>query len=459
VGGAEELIRGAVSYFDTRLGGAPLLRKTLHYVFPDHWSFMLGEIALYCFVVLVGTGIYLTFFFDASYAHEVYRGSYAPLRGSEVTKAFGSTMEISYETKAGLLMRQAHHWAANIFLVAIVLHLLRIFFTGAFRRPRDVNAAVGVTMLALALLEGYAGYSLPDDLLSGMGLAIGYSVLLSAPVIGAWLGALVWGGAFPGGDEFVSRLYIAHVLLLPIAIALLITIHLAIIVRQKHTQFPGRGKTERNVVGTRLWPAYALRSAALLLAVVAVVFLLGGLVQINPIWLWGPYHTYDATNGAQPDWYLGWLIGGLRLMPPLEIHLFGYTLVPNPFFGGLLFPLFVFGLLYAWPAIERRITGDHARHELLDRPRDVAWRTALVAAFFTWVAVIFIAGSADQISVHFQIPYGQQVWFFRIAAFVAPVLVYVVTRRACAELRARDSRPPGGTAVRRTPAGGFERAP
>jgi ubiquinol-cytochrome c reductase cytochrome b subunit len=435
------LIRGSVSYFDTRLGGAPLLRKTLHYVFPDHWSFMLGEIALYCFVVLVGTGIYLTFFFDANYAHEVYRGSYAPLRGTDVTKAFGSTMDLSYETKAGLLMRQAHHWAANLFLVAIVLHLLRIFFTGAFRRPRDLNAAVGVTMLALALLEGYAGYSLPDDLLSGMGLAIGYSVLLSVPVIGAWLAALVWGGAFPGGDEFVSRLYIAHVLLLPVAIALLITIHLAIIVRQKHAQFPGRGKTERNVVGTRLWPAYALRSTSLLLAVVAVVVLLGGLVQINPIWLWGPYHTYAATNGAQPDWYLGWLIGGLRLMPPLEIHVFGYTLVPNPFFGGMLFPLFVFGLLYAWPALERRITGDRARHELLDRPRDVAWRTALVAAFFTWVAVIFIAGSADQISVHFQIPYAQQVWFFRIAAFVAPALVYLVTRRVCGEIRARDSRP------------------
>jgi ubiquinol-cytochrome c reductase cytochrome b subunit len=457
VGGAEELIRATVRYLDTRLGVASLLRKTLEYVFPDHWSFMLGEIALYCFVVLVGTGIYLTFFFDPSYAHEVYRGSYAPLRGTEVTKAFDSTMRISFETKAGLLIRQAHHWAADIFLAAIVLHLLRIFFTGAFRRPRDVNAAVGVTMLALAVLEGYAGYSLPDDLLSGMGLAIGYSVLMSVPVAGAWLAVLVWDGAFPGSDAFISRLYILHVLLLPVAIAVLISIHLAIIVRQKHTQFPGRGKTERNVVGTPLWPGYALRSTALLLAVTGVVVLLGGLVQINPIWLWGPYHTYAATNGAQPDWYLGWLIGGLRLMPPIEIHAFGYTIVPNPFFGGVVFPLVVFGVLYAWPAVERRITGDHARHELLDRPRDVAWRTALVAAFFTWVAVIFIAGSADQISVHFQIPYVQQVWFFRIAAFVAPVLVYLVTLRACVELRRREGRPLGGAPVRRTPSGGFER--
>jgi ubiquinol-cytochrome c reductase cytochrome b subunit len=460
VGGAQELIRGAVTYFDSRLGGAPLLRKTLRYVFPDHWSFMLGEIALYCFVVLVATGIYLALFFTPSYAHELYHGSYAPLRGQEVTKAYASTMHISYETKAGLLIRQAHHWAANIFLAAIVLHLLRIFFTGAFRRPRDVNVAVGTTMLALAVLEGYAGYSLPDDLLSGMGLAIGYSVLMSVPVVGAWLAVLVWGGQFPGSDDFISRLYIFHVFLLPIAIAALVAIHLAIIVRQKHTQFPGRGRTERNVVGSPLWPAYALRSSALLLAVAGVVFLLGGLVQINPIWLWGPYHTYQATNGAQPDWYLGWLIGGLRLMPPLEIHLFGYTFVPNPFFGGALFPLLVFALIYAWPAIERRITGDYARHELLDRPRDVPWRTATVAAFFTWVAVVFVAGSADQISVHFQIPYVQQVWFFRIAVFVAPLLAYLVVRRACEELLAREARPPrrpGGAAVRRTPAGGFER--
>jgi ubiquinol-cytochrome c reductase cytochrome b subunit len=435
------IIRRFVDWQEERLGASPLLKKALEYVFPDHWTFMLGEIALYAFVILVGTGIYLTLFFEPSYAKVIYDGGYVPLRGHEMTKAFQSTLDLSFGTKAGLLMRQTHHWAANVFVAAIVLHLLRVLFTGAFRKPRDVNVLVGATLLALAVFEGYAGYSLPDDLLSGMGLAIGYAVLLSVPIVGAWLAVLVWGGQFPGEQVFESRLYITHVLIIPLVMAGLIAVHLAIIVRQKHTQFPGPGRTESNVVGTRLWPSYALRSTGLLLATAGVLFLLGGLVQINPIWLYGPYHTYDAMNGAQPDWYVGWLIGALRLMPPLEIHLFGYTLVPNPFFGGALFPLIVFGLIYAWPAIERRVTGDQLRHELLDRPRDAPWRTATIAAFFSWVAIVFLAGSQDQVALHFHISYVGLVWFFRIASVVAPFVVFVVTRRVAHELRATELHP------------------
>ena len=446
------MIRRFVRWQEERLGASPLLKKTLQYVFPDHWTFMLGEIALYAFVVLVGTGIYLTFFFKADLSSVMYQGPYEPLRGHEVSRAYLSTLEISFGTKAGLLIRQTHHWAANVFVAAIVLHLLRVLFTGASRKPRDVNVWVGATLLALAVFEGYAGYSLPDDLLSGMGLMIGYAVLMSVPVIGAWLAVLVWSGPFPGGEVFESRLYITHVLIVPIVMATLIAIHLAIIVRQHHSQFPGPGRTEWNVVGTPLWPGYALRSLGLFFATAGVLFLLGGLVQINPIWLYGPYHVYDATAGAQPDWYVGWLIGALRLMPPLEIHLWGYTIVPNAFFGGALFPLIVFGLLYAWPAIERRITGDHARHELLDRPRDAPWRTATIAAFFSWVAIVFLAGSQDQVSVHLHVSYVGLIWAFRIASIVVPFVVFFVTRRVCRELKATELHPlraPLGTTARR----------
>ena len=448
------MIRRVVRWQEERLGASPLLKKTLKYVFPDHWTFMLGEIALYAFVVLVGTGIYLTLFFKADLSSVIYHGRYEPLRGHEMSRAYLSTLEISFGTKAGLLMRQTHHWAANVFVAAIVLHLLRILFTGAFRKPRDVNVWVGATLLALGVFEGYAGYSLPDDLLSGMGLAIGYAVLLSVPVIGAWLAVLVWAGPFPGGEVFESRLYITHVLIVPVVMGALIAVHLLIIVRQHHTQFPGPRKTEWNVVGTPLWPAYALRSIGLFLATGAVLFLLGGLVQINPIWLYGPYHVYEATNGAQPDWYVGWLIGALRLMPPLEIHVFGYTIVPNAFFGGALFPLLVFLLIYSWPAIERRITGDHARHELLDRPRDAPWRTATVAAFFSWVAIVFLAGSQDQVSVHLHVPYVGLIWVFRVASIVVPFLVFFVTRRLCRELKETEVHPLRGwtgSVVRRPP--------
>ncbi len=452
------MIRRAVGFLDERLGSTPLLKKTLRYVFPDHWSFMLGEIALYCFVFLVASGIYLTFFFKPSFQHVIYHGTYGPLRGTEMTKAYQSTLQISFSVKAGLLIRQAHHWAANVFVAAIVLHLMRIFFTGAFRKPRDLNMWVGVTMLALAIFEGYAGYSLADDLLSGMGLAIGYSVLMSVPVAGAWLAGLAWGGPFPGGEVFIGRLYIVHVLIVPLVIATLLAIHMAIIVRQKHTDFPGPGRTERNVVGTPLWPSYAFRSLGLMLAVASVLFLLGGLFQINPVWLWGPYRPDLATNGAQPDWYIGWLIGALRLMPPLEIHVFGYTLVPNPFLGGALFPLVVFGFLYAWPAIERRKTGDLARHELLERPRDNPWRTAVGAAFFTWVWLIFVAGSLDQAVVHLQLSYVQQIWIFRVAVFVLPIVVFFVTRAICRDLQRSDLHPLDRKPrrVRRNARGGFE---
>jgi ubiquinol-cytochrome c reductase cytochrome b subunit len=437
VEGAPDVIERGIRVAESRLGAGSFLRKVLNYVFPDHWTFLLGEIALYCFLVLVGTGIYLTLFFEPSYAHVVYHGSYVPLRGTEMTEAYRSTIDLSFRWKAGLLMRQTHHWAANVFIAAITLHLLRILLTGAFRKPRDINAVVGVTMLALAVFEGYAGYSLPDDLLSGMGLAIGYSVALSLPVVGAWIGTGLWGGEFPGGDTFIDRLFITHVLIVPVLIGVLITLHLTIIVRQKHTQFRGPGKTERNVVGLPLWPAYALRSGGLVLAVCGVLFLLGGLVQINPVWQWGPFEPYLGTNGAQPDWYLGWLLGALRIMPGWELHIGSYTPLPNAFVPAVGFPLVCFAILYLWPALERRRTGDDARHELLDAPSDAPRRTGAVLAFFAFVGLVFLAGSADRIAVQLHISYVLQIWLFRIAIFVVPAAVYFLAKWTCLELQER----------------------
>ena len=429
------MIRALFRFVDERTASAPLLRKALRYVFPDHWSFLLGEVALYAFIVLVGTGIYLAFFFDPSTASTHYNGSYVPLQGHEVSQAYRSAVDLSFKVKAGLLLRQTHHWAADVFVAAIVLHMLRIFFTGAFRKPRDLTYFIGLAMLGTALLEGYLGYSLVDDLLSGMGLAIGYSVLMSVPFVGANLASLIWGGPFPGSSSFESRMYIAHVFLLPILIGTLLTVHLALVAVRHHTQFRGRRKTEQKVVGIPAFPGQAPRSLGLAFAVAAVLFLLGGLVQINPVWLWGPFHVGDATNGAQPDWYLGWLIGALRLVPSFDVTIGNYTLVPNPFWGGALFPLAVFGLLFAWPWLERRFTGDQAFHNLLDRPRDAPWRTAVGVAFFTWVFVVFLAGASDRVFIFLGISYGAQIWVYRVAFFVLPPLVLVLTHRICLELQ------------------------
>jgi ubiquinol-cytochrome c reductase cytochrome b subunit len=433
------VIRWLVRFLDRRAGAAPIVRKTLRYLFPDHWSFLLGEVALYAFVVLVGTGIYLALFYQDSTAQVTYHGPYAPLQGQEMSEAYRSVLNLSTTVKSGLLMRQTHHWAANVFVAAIVLHLLRIFFTGAYRRPRELTYWLGVTMLMTALLEGYLGYSLVDDLLSGMGLAIGNAVALSIPFVGANLGALIWGGPFPGTHDFFSRMYVAHVFLIPALLAVLLAAHLALVVLRHHTQFRrGPRETERKIVGLPLFPAYAPRSLGLLLAVAGVLFLLGGLVQINPIWLWGPYHVYSSTNGAQPDWYLGWLIGGLRLVPNFDVVIDGYTLVPNAFWGGAAFPLAVFVFLYLWPGLERRFAGDVAFHNLLDRPRDAPLRTAVGFCVLTWVFLVFIAGSADRVDVLFGLSYSTQIWIYRVLVFVAPPVAALAAYWVCRELQAGE---------------------
>jgi ubiquinol-cytochrome c reductase cytochrome b subunit len=293
-------------------------------------------------------------------------------------------------------------------------------------------------MLMLAIVEGFAGYSLPDDLLSGMGLAIAYSVALSLPLIGGQLATLLFDGRYPGGEDFWPRLFIAHVFILPAILATLIAIHLAIVMRQHHAQFPGPGRKERNVVGTPLWPGYALRSLGWFAMVAGVITLLGGLVQINPIWEWGPYHVADATNGAQPDWYLGWLIGALRITPGFDLKIGDFTLVPNPFWGGVLLPLALMAFLVLWPWLERRITGDDALHNLLDRPRDNPMRTAVGAAVLTCLSGVFFAGAADRLNVSLGIPYAPQIWFWRFVAFVLPFAVFFFVRRFCEELRSES---------------------
>ena len=424
---------------EQRTGAAPLVKKALRYVFPDHWSFLLGEVALYCFILLVATGVYLTLFFDDSISQTVYHGPYHPLDGATMSRSYASVLHLSFSVKAGLLIRQTHHWAADVFVAAIVLHLMRVFFTGAFRKPRDLTYLLGVSMLFIALLEGYLGYSLVDDLLSGMGLAIGYSVALSLPFIGGNLGLLLWDGPFPGSPSFWPRMYIAHVLIIPILLGTLLLLHLVLVASRHHTQFKESARTtETQIVGVPAFPGQAPRSIGLMLGTWATLFLLGGLIQINPVWLWGPYHVGDSTNGAQPDWYLGWLIGALRLMPGFDVTIAGYTMVPGPFWGGALFPVVVLLVLVLWPWAERKVTGDHAFHNLLQRPRDNPMRTALGASFMTWVFLVFAAGSADRVTVWLGIGYSTQLWIYRVLVWAAPVVVFFVVRRVCPELVAGE---------------------
>jgi ubiquinol-cytochrome c reductase cytochrome b subunit len=432
---------GAVAdWADQRLAAAGPVRKLFNKVFPDHWSFMLGEIALYSFVILLLTGTFLALFFTPSAQEVIYHGSYVPLDGISMSKAYESTLNLSFDVRGGLIIRQIHHWAALLFMAAIVVHMMRIFFTGAFRRPREMNWMIGFLLFWLGFVEGFAGYSLPDDALSGTGLRIADAIMLSIPLVGTWVSFALFGGAFPG-DVILGRLYIAHVFLIPGIILALIAAHLALLVKQKHTQWPGPGRTEHNVVGTRMFPAFAAKGGGFSMIVFGALALLGGLVQINPVWLFGPYKAAVVSSASQPDWYVMFLDGSTRLMPPWEIriHLLGhgYT-VPPLFWPTVVLPgvITMLGLLY--PFYEQRFQRDKEHHNLLQRPRDNPLRTALGAMAVTFYLVLTLSGGNDVIADKFQISLNAMTWAGRIGILVLPPLAFYLTRRICLGLQQHD---------------------
>jgi ubiquinol-cytochrome c reductase cytochrome b subunit len=423
-------------WFEERLGLAGGARKQLNKVFPDHWSFMMGEIALYSFIVLLLTGTFLTFFFDASMAEVTYRGSYVPLDGVEMSRAYASTLNISFDVRGGLIMRQIHHWSALLFLAAMTIHMFRVFFTGAFRKPRELNWLIGLGLITLGLVEGFAGYSLPDDLLSGTGLRIAQAIMQSIPVIGTWVSFLVFGGKFPG-TEIIGRLYIVHVLLVPALLAGLIGAHMALLIKQKHTEFPGPGKVETTVSGERIYPTYGAKAGGFFFIVFAVCAGLGGLAQINPVWLFGPYNTAQVSAGSQPDWYIGFLDGSTRLFPSWELRIWHHT-IPPLFWPTVVLPGILFTLAGAYPFLEAKLTKDRAAHNLLQRPRDVPVRTGLGAMAITFYGVLLLSGGNDLIAKAFDISLNAMTYAGRVGMLVLPPLAYLVAYRICLGLQRHD---------------------
>ncbi|MFF7649674.1 cytochrome bc complex cytochrome b subunit [Streptomyces sp. NPDC007983] len=421
---------------DGRLGIYSLARANMRKIFPDHWSFMLGEVALYSFIIIILTGVYLTLFFHPSMEEVVYHGPYVPMQGVRMSEAFASTLDISFEVRGGLLIRQIHHWAALVFLAAMFVHMMRVFFTGAFRKPREINWLFGFLLFFLGMLTGFTGYSLPDDLLSGTGLRFIEGVFLSIPVVGTYISMFVFGGEFPGMD-LIPRLYPVHVLLLPGIMLGLLVAHLILVFYHKHTQYPGAGKTNKNVVGMPLLPVYMAKAGGFFFLVFGVIAAISAIATINPIWTIGPYRPDQVSTGAQPDWYMGFAEGLVRVMPGWEITAWGHTLVLGVFIPIVLFPLVLFAIgLY--PFIEGWITGDKREHHILDRPRNAPTRTAFGVAWLTVYFVMLVGGGNDLWATHFHLSINSITWFVRIAFFVGPVIAFVVTRRICMGLQRRD---------------------
>ena len=433
----EKAVAKPLEFLDERLGLAKLVKKELRKVFPDHWSFLLGEIALYSFIILLLSGTFLTLWFKPSMLEVVYDGSYGPLQGVHMSEAFASTLHISFDVRGGLLMRQIHHWAAMLFIAAMTIHMLRVFFTGAFRKPRELNWLLGTILLQLGLIEGFTGYSLPDDLLSGTGLRFVEGLIRSLPVVGTYVSYFVFGGEFPG-DTIIPRLYGVHILLLPGLILALIAAHIGLVVYHKHTQYPGPGRTNKNVVGYPLMPVYMAKAGGFFFVVFGVTALMGALLQLNAVWLYGPYNPSEVGAGTQPDWYMGWVEGGLRIMPNWETRLAGFTISWNiliPGFGLLGLLAVVLGL---YPFIERWVTGDNREHHILDRPRNQPTRTAFGAAGITFYGLLWIGGGNDIIATTFHVAINDITWFLRFAIFIGPVIAFLITKRICIGLQRRD---------------------
>ncbi|GAA1693054.1 cytochrome bc complex cytochrome b subunit [Microcella alkalica] len=427
----------AANYIDERTSASTAVKSLGRKIFPDHWSFMLGEVALYSFVVILLSGTFLTFFFDPSMTEVEYEGSYVPLQGIPMSVAYHSSLDISFEIRGGLLMRQVHHWAALLFVAAIGLHMLRVFFTGAFRKPRELNWVIGFLLFVLAMALGFTGYSLPDDLLSGNGLRIIDGMIKAVPLAGGWISYLLFGDEFPGLD-IIPRLYVLHILLLPAILVALIGAHMVLLIVNKHTQFAGPGRTNDNVVGAPVMPVFAAKAGGFFFIVFGVIVLIASLFTINPIWNYGPYDPSPVSAGTQPDWYIGFADGALRLIPPhLESVIFGYTWSWNvliPLVGLLVF----LAAAALYPFLEAWVTGDKREHHIAERPRNNPTRTAIGAAGVTFYAGLWAAASSDLIATHFRLSIEGVIHALQFVTVVGPFIAYFVTKRVCLALMRKD---------------------
>ncbi len=429
---------GFASWLDERTGLAKPVRYAMNKVFPDHWSFMLGEIAMYSMIIALVTGVVLTFWFVPSMGHIVYEGSYIPLKGLNLSEAYASTLDISFDIRGGLLIRQLHHWSALFFVAAIALHACRVFFTGAFRKPREINWVIGTVLLLLAIIEGFAGYSLPDDLLSGTGIRVMEGFIESTPVLGPYLSYLIFGGPFPG-ELIIPRLYIAHVLLIPALLIGLFAAHIILVVVHRHTQYPGPGKTNKNVVGFPVMPVYAAKAGGFFFIVFGIIALISALVAINAVWAYGPYDPSPVTADSQPDWYMGYSDGALRLLPgQIEFVIGGFTFSPNLALGSIVLLPLAFGIMGAYPFLEAWVTGDKREHHILDRPRNAPTRTGIgIGALVAYIAMFLAAGN-DLMAIKMGLSINDITRTLQVLFFVGPVIGFIVTKRICLSLQRAD---------------------
>ncbi|WP_146418071.1 cytochrome b [Haloarcula hispanica] len=396
--------KAVYDWFDTRLdleNGQTFLGKA----FPAEDSFLLGEVALFCFLLLILSGVFLGFFFEPSTSDVEYDGSVQKFQGEEMPEAFVSVLHITYDVPFGMFIRRLHHWAAHLFVASIGLHMLRVFFTGAYRNPREPNWIVGTGLAALSMGAAYTGYALPFDEFAATATSIGYNLTISIPLLGDFLGQVVFGGEFPSSAT-IPRLYFLHVLVIPAAIAVGLAVHMAILIRQKHTEAPrdgdvtgGRQSVDEEdddiIIGLPAFPNQAAVSAVVFFVTAATLSALAGLLPVHNVAEYGPNDPAATPELIMPDWFLMWVYGFLKLLPQISFNV-GPAHINGEFIGGIVLPGLVFAAVALWPFIDRT-EPTHFTADPLDRP----WQTGVGVAAVAFIMIASIAGMnnilADQV--------------------------------------------------------------
>ena len=379
-------------------------------VTPERWTGLLWQVVVHSFVVVAITGVFLMFFYDPSSTPVVYDGSYQPLQGVEMSRALESTLQLSFDVRGGLLVRQLHNWGSSLMIAALIVHILSVFFTGAFRKPRELTWVALFLILFVAMATGLTGSVLPDDLLSSNSLAVLDGVLKSIPFVGAWLSALIFQGSFPSGA--ISTFYPLHVIVLPAVLAALILF-----------------------VGVR---GLLARAGGMFFIVVGLLTAISALVTVNPVATYGPADPGNASAGSGAVWYLAFLDGAQRLVPSgWEFEWLDRTwtlsvLVPVTISGLFLFA----GLLY--PFAEGWITNDKRMHLVPDRLRNMPTRTAIGVAAMVFYGVLWAAAGSDVIALTFRLTGEGVILTLQLLLLAGPPLAFILTKRVCLALQRKD---------------------
>lgn len=409
---------------DARIGFRGSLRTAVRKLFPTHWSFLLGEVALFSFAGLVLSGVYIAFFYTPSTAPVVYDGAYASLSGRTLPEAYASVLRLSVDVPFGEVVRRFHHFSAHLFVASLLLHAARVYFTGAFRRPRELTWWIGLALFGLALLNGFTGYCLPFDMRGGTALRMMMTTLESVPWVGGWLATFVFGAAFPG-DVILGRLYIEHVFIGPALIAALIGAHLFLVVRLSHTNYPAPDRSDALEVGAHAWPEQAARSLTLLFLVFGVIALLSAFFPVEAVEAYGPFQRFSSYPPLSPDWFLMWIEGAYRMLPrQLDFTLIGATFT-NPFYGAIVLPILVFAACALYPLLDARIYRGETRSEHLLEPwRERPFRTAFGVGGLGFLVFLSLGVLNDVMASAFSVEVRHVNIVWGILTLASPVVLF-----------------------------------